>query len=72
MPESGLRIPARIESRVVLPAPFGPITASSSPRAAPNETSRSAARSPKLFDSPRASITGSPACSVPLIDRNAM
>ncbi len=30
-PASGSRIPARIESSVVLPAPFGPITASSSP-----------------------------------------
>ena len=30
-PASGSRIPARIESSVVLPAPLGPMTASSSP-----------------------------------------
>ena len=31
LPASGSRIPARIESSVVLPAPLGPITPSSSP-----------------------------------------
>ena len=56
-PASGSRIPARIESRVVFPAPFGPITASSSPGAAVNETSRSAARPSKRFETALASIT---------------
>ena len=55
-PASGSRIPARIESSVVLPAPLGPITASSSPGAAANDTSRSAARSPKLLPTPSTSI----------------
>ena len=41
---------------VVLPAPFGPMTASSSPLAAPNDTSRSAARPPKLLPTPSTSI----------------
>ena len=30
-PESGSAMPARIESSVVLPAPFGPISATTSP-----------------------------------------
>ena len=55
-PASARWIPARIESSVVLPAPFGPITASSSPGAALKPTSRSAWRSPKLLLTPRASM----------------
>jgi hypothetical protein len=38
--------PARIDSSVVLPAPLGPITASSSPAWAVKLTSRSASRAP--------------------------
>src|SRR5881227_1845215 len=51
-------MPARIESRVVLPAPFGPITASSSPLPAARLTSRNAARWPKDFERPSTSSTG--------------
>src|SRR5688500_9009009 len=43
--------PARICSSVVLPAPFGPITATSSPRAASKLTSRSAHRLPYRLES---------------------
>ena len=50
---SGRRIPASIESSVVLPAPLGPITASSSPRCASKLTPRSATRSPKRLTRPR-------------------
>ena len=57
MPSSGRWIPARIDSSVVLPAPFGPITATSSPAAALRDTSRSATRSPNRFESPTASRT---------------
>ena len=55
-PASGSRIPARIESSVVLPAPLGPITASSSPARAVNETPRRAARSPKRLLRSRTSM----------------
>src|SRR5262245_61972526 len=54
-------MPARIESSVVLPAPFGPITATSSPRAAVSDTPRSATLSPKRLMRSRASST----CSAP-------
>src|ERR671915_2181039 len=47
-------MPARIDSSVVLPAPLGPITATSSPRPADSETPRSAARSPYRFTRSRA------------------
>ncbi len=57
-PPSGRWIPARIESSVVLPAPLGPITATSSPRAADSDTPRSASRSPKRLTRLSASRTG--------------
>ena len=41
-----------------MPAPFGPITATSSPGPAASETSRSASRLPKRFERPVASSTG--------------
>src|SRR3954465_7480958 len=47
-------MPARIDSRVVLPAPLGPITATSSPRPALSETPRSASRSPERLTRSRA------------------
>ena len=47
-------MPARIDSRVVLPAPLGPITATSSPRPAESETPRRASRSPKRLTRSRA------------------
>ena len=49
-----------------MPAPLGPITASSSPGLAVKLTSRRAARSPKRFVRPRASITAAPVASCPL------
>ena len=45
-PSSACWMPARIDSSVVLPAPLGPITATSSPRPADSETPRSASLSP--------------------------
>src|SRR5947207_65984 len=45
-PESPGWIAARIVSSVVLPAPFGPMHATSSPRRASNETPLSASRPP--------------------------
>ena len=48
VPASGRWMPARIDSSVVLPAPFGPITATSSPRAGGRAKRRAAPRrSPK-------------------------
>jgi len=45
-PVVGASAPASICSSVVLPAPLGPITATFSPGAAVNETSRTAMRAP--------------------------
>src|SRR4051812_46686379 len=50
-------MPARIESSVVLPAPLGPMTATSSPREAVSSTPRRASRSPKRLTRPLAEIT---------------
>src|SRR5215211_8663639 len=63
VPSSGRWMPARIDSRVVLPAPLGPITATSSPRPALSDTPRSAWRSPKRFTRPLASSTGAAVAS---------
>ena len=52
VPLSGARIPPSIVSSVVLPAPLGPMIASSSPRATSKLTSRTARRSPKLLATP--------------------
>ena len=41
-PSDGVMIPASVWSRVLLPAPFGPITASDSPWTRRNVTSRRA------------------------------
>src|SRR5882757_4666056 len=51
-------MPARIERSVVLPAPFGPSTASSSPRPTSKLTSLRAARSPNDLERPSTSSTG--------------
>src|SRR5436305_3006516 len=48
-------MPARIESSVVLPAPLGPMIATTSPRDARSDTPRSASRSPKRLRRSRAS-----------------
>ena len=45
-----------------MPAPFGPITATRSPRPAASETPRNATRSPKRLTRSRASSTGATAC----------
>src|SRR4051812_25390768 len=50
-------MPARIDSSVVLPAPFGPITPTSSPAEAHSDTPRSATRSPYRLTTSRASRT---------------
>src|SRR5438045_3652826 len=50
-------MPARIERNVVLPAPFGPMIATSSPRVASSDTPLSASRSPKRLLIARASRT---------------
>src|SRR6266545_2363187 len=57
-PASAFAIPARIESSVVLPAPLGPSTASSSPRPTSKLTSLRAARSPNDLERPSTSSTG--------------
>ena len=46
VPASGFSVPARIDSNVVFPAPFGPITATSSPGRAAKSTPFRASRSP--------------------------
>src|SRR5947207_361229 len=48
-------MPAMIDKSVVLPAPFGPMIATTSPGAAASETPRSATRSPKRLSIARAS-----------------
>src|SRR5437588_6076186 len=53
-------MPAMMESRVVLPAPLGPMIATSSPGWTSKETSRSASRAPKRltrFAAPRAAAS---------------
>src|SRR5690606_11012957 len=47
-------MPARIERRVVLPAPLGPIRPTTSPRPTSKSTPRSAKRSPNCLVTPRA------------------
>ena len=58
VPASGARIPPSIDSSVVLPAPLGPMIASSSPRATSKLTSRTARREPKLFATPSTTSDG--------------
>src|SRR5918999_1301398 len=55
-PPSAGWMPARMDRRVVLPAPLGPMTATSSPRPAARETPRSATLSPYRLTRSRAAI----------------
>src|SRR6185312_4037705 len=54
-PESGVMKPETSENSVVLPAPFGPITARISPSRTSNDTRSTAVRPPKLLLSSRTS-----------------
>src|SRR5215831_1861021 len=49
-PWLGRRLPAMIENRVVLPAPFGPMRAVIRPTSAEKDTRSSASKPPKRFD----------------------
>ena len=63
-PESGGWMPARIFISVLLPAPFSPMTATTSPRPRVSPTPRSAFTPGKLFTRARASSSGaSPAAA---------
>src|SRR3954471_516679 len=55
-PASGISRPAMTRSSVDLPLPLGPSSAVSDPLATSTETSSSAAKSPKRFETLRASI----------------
>src|SRR5690242_9710823 len=67
-PASAFEIPARIESNVVFPAPFGPMTATSSPGPASRETPRRASLSPNRLTTPVAR-TREAYCGPPLNSR---
>src|SRR5436190_20411234 len=54
-PESGSRLPASWLMKVVLPAPFGPMTACVSPSRTSKSMPSLARRAPKLFVRPRTS-----------------
>src|ERR1700730_3307435 len=56
-PADGRKKPLIMLKKVVLPAPFGPITARSSPFGTLSETSRTATRLPKLLVTLRTSRT---------------
>src|ERR1039458_9358249 len=58
-PDVGRCAPARHEKRVVLPAPFGPMTPKISRGATSNETALTATRPPKRFVSARTETMGS-------------
>src|SRR5512138_1480314 len=58
VPESGLRFPASWLMKVVLPAPFGPITACVSPSATSKSMPSLARSAPNCFVSPRTSSIG--------------
>src|SRR6185295_9812029 len=58
-PESGCSIPESWLISVVLPAPFGPITACVSPSRTSRSTPSVACRAPKALRSPRISSSGS-------------
>ena len=57
-PPSGGRMPTIIPTVVLLPAPLGPSSPTSSPAPTVNETSDTAVSDPKDLRSPRASRTG--------------
>src|SRR5262245_46344516 len=58
VPASGRRLPASWLMKVVLPAPFGPITAWVSPSRTSKSMPSQARSAPKLFDSPLTSSIG--------------
>src|SRR5215471_8256091 len=58
-PWLGARLPAMIENSVVLPAPFGPISAVISPVCAVSEARSSASKPPKRLDTPSTRSSGS-------------
>src|SRR5947209_4256836 len=58
LPASAISRPAAIRSRVVLPAPFRPQIATTSPGASARSTSRSTAREPKRLLTPSSRRTG--------------
>src|SRR5262247_1704495 len=58
VPESGRRFPASWLMKVVLPAPFGPITACVSPSATSKSMPSLARNAPNCFVSPRTSSIG--------------
>src|SRR5450830_1729710 len=58
-PDVGRCAPVRHEKRVVLPAPFGPMTPKISPGSTSNETALTATRPPKRFVSARTETMGS-------------
>ena len=51
-PASAGKIPAKIRISVLLPAPFSPTTATTSPRSSSSETSSKARTPGKLFETP--------------------
>ena len=57
LPASGGRKPATMAKSVVLPAPFGPISAVMRPACASSDASETATRPPKRLTMPRASRT---------------
>src|ERR1700675_1964342 len=59
VPASGRNSPASAATSVVLPAPFGPITAWISPGSTASPTSLAAIRPPKRLVSPAVSRSGS-------------
>src|SRR5687767_15555578 len=68
VPASGRRLPASWLMKVVLPAPFGPMTACVSPSRTSKSMPSHARRAPKVFVSPRTSSIGfvEQACQAPL------
>ena len=52
LPDEGGMVPLTTLKHVVLPAPFGPIRPTSSPRPTENDTLRKAARPPKFRHNP--------------------
>src|SRR2546422_5370866 len=60
LPSLGGRKPVMIENRVVLPAPFGPISAVMRPASAVNDARSTASKPPKRFDTCSTRSRGSP------------
>src|SRR5271165_870209 len=71
-PSSGTRMPARQCSRVDLPEPLGPMTATISPGRTPSEAPRSAGVSPNERNRSRASTIFVVPCAAATADRSAV